>query len=136
MKNLLWHEHCIGCITASMFFSVTHASIDHPPPSLVKERMEKQYNLHTKVPSLKWGIENEQNARDKYIQHANDLHTDFVCVSSRLCVNPKYPHLGASPDGIIKCKYCDKGIIEIKCPYKHRHCHPHDISDHQFYLVH
>ena len=32
---------------------------------------------------------------------------------------PKWPHLGASPDGIVECSCCGKGVLEIKCPYCH-----------------
>ena len=28
--------------------------------------------------------------------------------------------VAASPDGIIDCFYCGKGVLEIKCPYSHR----------------
>ena len=27
--------------------------------------------------------------------------------------------MGASPDGLIECKCCGKGVLEIKCPYSH-----------------
>ena len=32
-------------------------------------------------------------------------------------VHPCYPHLGASPDSIVTCDCCGKGVIEIKSPY-------------------
>lgn len=32
-------------------------------------------------------------------------------------INPDYPYIGATPDGIINCDCCSDGIIEIKCPY-------------------
>lgn len=28
-----------------------------------------------------------------------------------------YPYLGASADGLVYCKTCGNGLIEIKCPY-------------------
>lgn len=49
-------------------------------------------------------------------------------------MNPSYPHLGATPDGIISCDCCGDGVIEIKFPYKHRDEHPHHVIDLQFYL--
>ena len=49
-------------------------------------------------------------------------------------MNPSFPHLGATPDGIISCDCCGKGLIEIKCPFKHRDKHPHEIPDWDFYL--
>ena len=30
---------------------------------------------------------------------------------------PSFPHLGTSPDGIMQCTCCGKGVFEIKCPY-------------------
>ena len=35
-------------------------------------------------------------------------------------MKPGFPHLGDSPDGLISCDCCGSGLIEIKCPYKHR----------------
>ena len=37
-----------------------------------------------------------------------------------------FSHLGASPDGIVQCTCCGKGVLEIKCPYNAREC---TISD-------
>ena len=35
-------------------------------------------------------------------------------------INPKWPHLGASPDGVVSCTCHGKGVIELKCPYSHK----------------
>ena len=43
-------------------------------------------------------------------------------------MNVAYPHLGASPDGSVSCSCCGAGLLEIKCPYKHRDQHPHSVS--------
>ena len=51
-------------------------------------------------------------------------------------MNPKYPHYGATPDGIVKCDCCGNGLIEIKCPYKHKESHPHSVVDNKFCLEH
>ena len=49
---------------------------------------------------------------------------------SGLLVNHKYPHLGASPDGIVMCDHCtvSDGLLEIKCPYKYRNETPVDAA--------
>ena len=39
---------------------------------------------------------------------------------SGLVLNPKWPHLGASPDGLVQCDCCGKWVVEIKYPYCHR----------------
>jgi len=38
---------------------------------------------------------------------------------SGLIINPQWPYIGASPDGIVDCKCCTKRVFEIKCPYSH-----------------
>lgn len=41
-----------------------------------------------------------------------------VQIESRgLLVNPKYPYLGASTDGLVICEDCGTGLIEVKCLY-------------------
>ena len=34
-----------------------------------------------------------------------------------LVINPKWPYIGASPDGRISCDCCGNVVLEIKCPY-------------------
>jgi len=31
--------------------------------------------------------------------------------------DPTNPFIGASPDGIISCLCCGKGVVEVKCPF-------------------
>ncbi len=47
-------------------------------------------------------------------------HRDFSVSDSGLMINPKWPFLGASPDGVVNCYCCNRGVVEIKCPYCHR----------------
>lgn len=47
-------------------------------------------------------------------------------------VDSDYPFLGASPDGVIKCKCCGEGLLEIKCSFLYQNKMPKDacIDDH------
>ena len=47
-------------------------------------------------------------------------HTNFTIRDSGLVINPLWPFIGASPDGVISCTCCGQGTLEIKCPYCHR----------------
>ena len=47
-------------------------------------------------------------------------------------VSPHYPHLGASPDGLISCSCCNDGLI--KCPYSFRYEDPTQVKEDKFYL--
>ena len=44
-------------------------------------------------------------------------HDCFTVTNSGLNVNPLWPHIGASPDGLVNCKCCGQGTCEIKCPF-------------------
>lgn len=55
-------------------------------------------------------------------------HDCFEIDSAGLYVNPESPHLGASPDGLISCKCCGPGLLEIKCPFSVRDTIPTSIG--------
>ena len=47
-------------------------------------------------------------------------HNNLKISENGLFVNPQWPFIGASPDGIITCECCTRGVLEIKCPYCRR----------------
>ena len=44
-------------------------------------------------------------------------HTNIDLNTSGLVVNPLFPYLCASPDGMIMCTCCVSDVIEFKCPH-------------------
>ena len=131
---LLWHTHRGGRITASRFSAVSRANWAKPPMSLVKQIMSVTNINSMKVPALQWGITNEPKACAKYVESATELHEGFSFQPAGLFVNTALPHLGASPDGLVSCRCCGDGLIEIKCPYKHRDKNPAEVNDKDFCL--
>ena len=76
---------------------------------------------------VKWGRTHEPAARRKYA-----LLTKQNVTTCGLIVNKDYPHLAASPDGIVHTA-SGKGLLEIKCPYKWGDCTPEEAAkDPQF----
>ena len=67
-----------------------------------------------------WGCEHEKKALEEYQIQAAAQHQEVDISESGLVVHPSFPHLGASPDGLVSCKCCGKGVFEIKCPYSCR----------------
>lgn len=102
---LLWFIYQTGCITASKFAPVSRASIYDPPVSLLKDLMKESHFNSSKIPALQWGISNEPVACKAYIAMVQQEH-EFCYQPAGLFVNPDFPHLGASPDGLISCKCC------------------------------
>ena len=60
-------------------------------------------------------------------------HDDFKLSDTGLFIDHTNPFLGASPDGMVECSCCDKGVVEIKCPY----CYNQDLpdDDNTFYMI-
>ena len=63
------------------------------------------------MPAIRWGRENEVKAREMYT-----LYTGLQIEPAGFFIDPRWPYLGPSPDGIID----SQAIVEIKYPYKHR----------------
>ena len=118
VQSMVWFEHRKGRLTASRFGAICHTSVDKPAKSLVVQLLQRK--LTAKGAALTWGIEKESKARLEYEGVMKISHTSFKVESTGLHVNPKYPHLGASPDGLTSCTCCGDGILEIKCPYSLR----------------
>ena len=118
-NSTIWHQYRKGRITASYFCDVSKYTWEKYPLSLVKSIMQ-YYAVSENVPALKWGKEHEDDARKEYILYMESRHTHFEVKSSGLVINPSYPYLGASPDGVVSCDCCGTGVLEIKCTYKYR----------------
>ena len=66
------------------------------------------------------GCSHEKQAWEMYEKVNKPQHQNFTVIDNRLFIDPKWPFIGASPDGIICCLCCGKGALEIKCPYCHK----------------
>ena len=44
------------------------------------------------------------------------------------------PFLGASSDGIISCECCDKGVLEVKCPFSNKEGLPYNLDKAGFFM--
>ena len=69
------------------------------------------------VPAIKWGVQNECVTRQQHTDLMSVEHEGFACSLTGLWINPLYPHIRVSPDGVIMCNCCGKGLVEIKCLY-------------------
>jgi hypothetical protein len=116
----LWLEHRKGRISASKFHDVVVRRDSTNPKNLVLRIIgNKSYDLSSKS-EVKWGLNNEEKARNEFIDCMRSDHPDLQVAGSGLLVSKEYPFLGASADGIVTCGCCPKRVLEIKCPYKHR----------------
>ena len=117
-----WNIQRRGRITASSFHDVYVLKDGTSPESLCIRLLRPRDLSH--ITAIKWGIINEDKARQQYTEEMSACHQNFCCEPCGLVVNPLYPHLGASPDGNVSCTCCGTGLLEIKCPYTGRNSHP------------
>ena len=115
----LWFTFRAGRVTASRMKQVCRTNHSKPARSLVIAICYPEaYKFKTKA--TQWGCEHEKLARDYYTKVTQEGHDGATVKNNGLVLNPSWPHIGASPDGIVCCKCCGKGTLEIKCPYCHR----------------
>jgi hypothetical protein len=122
-KNKLWMESRFGRITASNFGVVVRRRPATDPQNLLSSIL--QYQSFDNA-AMEWGRRSEKTAVSCYRSFMQQTHPNMTVSEVGLQVNPLYPHLGASADGLIYCPHCPKyhGVLEIKCPYKHRKSTP------------
>ena len=105
------------------------------PIILVMLILQKSMNKGRNTPApLKWGLENMSLTIEEYLKQRYLLPT---AIESRcLVVNPNYPWLRCSPDGIFVENGSPAGCIEAKCPYSIRDCLVREVAmtDKSFFL--
>ena len=114
--NAEWHRQRRGRLTASMFGEAYKSTMRTPDCSLAQKVVDpipfrSSYTEH--------GIKYEAVARELYIKDHLSHHNAHKYRESGLWVSPDKPWLAASPDGLISCKCCGDGVLEIKCTAKY-----------------
>ncbi|XP_067654064.1 uncharacterized protein [Haliotis asinina] len=112
----VWFQFRAGRITASKMKSVNRTSLSDPSRSLIRHIC---YPTEVKFsnPATRWGCSHEVTARDTYEKLSSERHHNFSVEECGLFLSCEYPHLGATPDGIVDCGCCGRGSLEIKCPF-------------------
>ena len=117
-KSNLWYKFRAGRITASNMKAVCRTDSANPSISLIKKICYPHLFIFTSE-QTDWGQKHERFARDEYLKAVKGIHQNIQLKENGLFINPNWPFIGASPDGVIECDCCSKGTVEIKCPYKH-----------------
>ena len=102
-KSSLWFQHRAGRVTSSRVKAVCHTNTANPLVKSICYPLELSFSSK----ETEWGKNNEKRARDLYFKNLQLLHEDLVIVDTRLVINPQWPFIAASPDGIVDCKCCE-----------------------------
>lgn len=87
----------VGLITASNLKTARKTNTAKPAKSLVKFICYPEAHKFSTA-ATRWGCKHEGS----------------------LNIDPRWPYLGASADGIVDCRCCGIGVSGIKCPYTHK----------------
>ncbi|XP_042195107.1 uncharacterized protein LOC103191470 [Callorhinchus milii] len=125
-QNPAWFEWRANRITASIAHKVSHCNFvngksDEVPQSYLKSIVGSGSCLRTAA--MKWGIENETVAINKYKEiKSKEMKQQIQVKDCGLFIDPQRSWLGASPDGVVIDPKTgeDLALLEVKCPYKHR----------------
>ncbi|XP_054760455.2 uncharacterized protein LOC129266641 [Lytechinus pictus] len=129
-ENQNWHEQRIRRVTGSLSHSVMtrgrklSLNIEPKSDSLIKKITGQDSSEKFDLPSLKYGKELEPEAREKYAKQQRSHHAGLIVQEGGLFVDQDKVFLAASPDGLVSCECCGKGLVEIKCPFSIAHTAP------------
>jgi len=63
------------------------------------------------------GCSHEKDGRNSYALIQQQNHLEFRIDNAGFFVSSDNPYIGATPDGLVDCKCCGRGIVEVKCPF-------------------
>ena len=119
-------------LTSSLFGRILRRRENVFPKSILDQIAKRRDGTGPNTAGLQWGIEKEKVALERY--KTEFCHQGNV-VECGLMINPKWPWLGASPDGLIIQDGMLVGGIEIKCPYTKRNLTVQDsCQDKNFFM--
>ena len=115
-KSKMSFSQRAGRITASKFKAAARTDLSQPSQSLIRYICYPE-SLHFKSKATEWGCVHERDALTAYQHQEEPNHSGFKMLSSGLVLSTEYPHMGSSPDSIVKCDCCGKRVVEVKCPF-------------------
>ena len=113
----LWYSMRNGRLTSLRLGEILYQRSSTNPRRLVRDIMGHGRPIN---PAMRWGKENECNARQRYILDRLSVGENMVVTSCGLHLMADKSYLGTSLDGLVTCTSVDtlcNGCLEIKCPY-------------------
>lgn len=114
-----WFAARLGKVTASRLGDLMATNRSGPGAGranymaeLICERLTGKTAERFQSDAMKWGTDNEPNARNAYV-----FFNDVEVTPAAFIVHPSIAQSGASPDGFVG----DEGMVEIKCPQTATH---------------
>ena len=116
-----WFRLRVGRVTASNLKKCLATDPETPAPSVLGSVCTSD-RASVKTPAIVWGKEKEEAALQEYVSTQGHYHEGFKMEGSGLWVCCEAPYMAGSPDGLVGCVCCGRGVVEVKCPYVFRDC--------------
>lgn len=113
-----WRDNRLNRITASNFYEICSRS----ESKLAEQIFLSHDNDLSGIPAIKFGKINEPLVQN-VVKHK---YKTFIFRKTGLIVNPFFPHLGASPDGLLHNAE-NTFLVEIKCVYNPKNLSLYDL---------
>jgi len=117
LASELWYSMQNGSFR---FGEILYRRSSTNPRRLVRDIMGYGGPMKCLTPAMRWGKENECNARQRYILDRLSVGENMVVTSCGLHLMADKSYLGTSPDGLVSWTSVDtlcNGCLEVKCPY-------------------
>jgi len=112
----LWLQARRFRITASEFSKSCDPSIKANKITIWNKLWK--FNSFDPAQGSEWGVRMEGTARMHYEKHIQSQDPNARVLEVGIGVNPDFPYLSCSPDGIVHTSKDGKGLLEIKCPIR------------------
>ncbi|XP_041376642.1 uncharacterized protein LOC121389093 [Gigantopelta aegis] len=132
-QSKLWYRFRAGRITALNAKSACNTNVLNPAKSLVKTICYPESSTFSNE-ATRWGCKHEKTAKADLLEKMAPFHENLKIEDSGFIISTDFPHLGASPDGVVSCDCCGKFCLEIKCPFSVRENSLDKCCDPKFFL--
>lgn len=112
-ESRLWFRLRTGRITASKFKSACHTDPANPSLSLIMAICHPEVSRFSTAATI-WGCHHEKVALEQYTAISESHHKQLLVSKCGLFISLEHPFIAASPDSIVECLCCGRGICEVK----------------------
>ncbi|KAK3931163.1 Alkaline nuclease [Frankliniella fusca] len=113
-ENGFWYsERCVR-VTASVAKQVLGLTSPEAKMNFLRKHMWGLDKFES--PGMIYGKESEPIAREEYIKEIRKEDPQATVREMGTCINPDFPQLSCSPDGLLFSEVLGDRLLEIKCP--------------------
>lgn len=115
-KSSVWKNQRVGSLSSTSIYNAAHYRKGEQDNYVVQQIMGLSTFKGNKA--TEYGEKNEKIARKMYEKFSHCCKSKHQVSTTGLHIHKECILIRASPDGLIKCRKCGEGTLEIKCVFK------------------